>query len=193
MTLPRFAGAVLTGGASRRMGTDKALVEVDGMAMAGRVAGALASAGGQPVIAVGGDADRLADLGLAVTPDRWPGEGPLGGLVTALGALADPAVPIVVVAACDLPALTSSVVAALVAALAEAPADVGATVPVVGGVAQPHLLAVRATAAAALLAAFAGGERAPRRALATVAAAEVDLGEPLALRDVDRPDDLPSG
>ena len=131
MTLPRFAGAVLTGGASRRMGTDKALVEVDGMAMAGRVAGALASAGGQPVIAVGGDADRLADLGLAVTPDRWPGEGPLGGLVTALGALADPAVPIVVVAACDLPALTSSVVAALVAALAErciGPSPIGATI-----------------------------------------------------------------
>ena len=192
MTLPRFAGAVLTGGASRRMGTDKALVEVDGMAMAGRVAGALASAGGQPVIAVGGDADRLADLGLAVAPDRWPGEGPLGGIVTALGALADPEVPIVVAAACDLPALTSSLVAALVAALAEAPSTVGATLPVVGGVAQPHLLAVRATAAAALLAAFQHGERAPRRALHGVAAASVDLGEAAALRDVDRPEDLPT-
>ena len=44
-----FAGAVLCGGASRRMGSDKALLGVEGRAMAVRVAGALAAAGGRPV------------------------------------------------------------------------------------------------------------------------------------------------
>ena len=32
-------------------------------------------------IAYGGDADELAPLGLAVTPDRYPGTGPLGGVL----------------------------------------------------------------------------------------------------------------
>ena len=44
------AGAVLCGGASRRMGTDKAFVEVGGVAMAERVAAALEAAGCAPVV-----------------------------------------------------------------------------------------------------------------------------------------------
>ncbi len=40
-----LAGAVLTGGSSTRMGADKALVEVDGVAMAARVAHALRASG----------------------------------------------------------------------------------------------------------------------------------------------------
>ncbi len=192
--LPPFAGAVLTGGASRRMGTDKAAVVVDGVAMARRVADALAAAGAVDVVAVGGDLSALTALGLDVVPDRWPGEGPLGGIVTALDVLAPPpdvAVDIVVVAACDLPALTAAVVVDLVVALAAAAVGIGAAVPVVDGVAQPHLLAVRAAAAPVLHAAFTGGERAPRRALRDVGVAEVDLGDDGALRDVDRPEDLP--
>ncbi|WP_434127450.1 molybdenum cofactor guanylyltransferase, partial [Enterococcus faecium] len=59
----RFAGAVLTGGDSRRMGTDKALIEVDGGPLARRVANALRAAGADPVIAVGGDLEALGDLG----------------------------------------------------------------------------------------------------------------------------------
>ena len=51
-------GAVLCGGASRRMGTDKALVEVDGVPMAERVAGALHAGGCAPVVFVGGDGAR---------------------------------------------------------------------------------------------------------------------------------------
>ena len=192
---PSFAGAVLTGGASRRMGTDKATVVVDGVAMARRVADALASAGAVDVVAVGGDASALTALGLRTVPDRWPGEGPLGGIVTALDDIATGALDgaILVVAACDLPALTPAVVVDLVAELAAAPVDLGAAVPVVDGVAQPHLLALRASTAPALGAAFAAGERAPRRALRAVGVVEVDLGDATALRDVDRPEDLPAG
>jgi molybdenum cofactor guanylyltransferase len=91
------AGAVLCGGASRRMGHDKALVEVAGLPMAERVARALVGAGCAPVRFVGGGAAALAVLGRPVVADRFPGEGPLGGVVTALAAGGD-----VVVAACDL-------------------------------------------------------------------------------------------
>jgi molybdopterin-guanine dinucleotide biosynthesis protein A len=66
------------------MGTDKALMEVAGVAMAERVARALAAGGCEPVAFVGGDAVRLARLGRPVHADRWPGEGPLGGVLTAL-------------------------------------------------------------------------------------------------------------
>ncbi|MET0580139.1 MAG: NTP transferase domain-containing protein, partial [Ilumatobacteraceae bacterium] len=78
------AGAVLTGGSSRRMGTDKAFVEVDGVPMAERVAAALSGGGCSPVSYVGGDVALLARFGRTVHADRFPGAGPLGGVLTAL-------------------------------------------------------------------------------------------------------------
>ena len=97
-------GASLCGGASRRMGTDKALVEVDGVAMAERVARALdgrrgarscAFIGGDVAAAGGARASRRA-------PTAGPGAGRLGGVLTALERQSTPSV---VVAACDLPDL----------------------------------------------------------------------------------------
>ena len=101
------AGAVLCGGSSRRMGTDKAFVEVDGVAMAERVAaGARRGGGCDPVVFVGGDTALLARFGRERLPDRYPGEGPVGGVLTALRAVGDD----VVVAACDLPLLDAGTV-----------------------------------------------------------------------------------
>jgi molybdopterin-guanine dinucleotide biosynthesis protein A len=107
----RAAGAVLTGGASRRMGTDKALVEVAGVALAVRVAEVLAAAGCDPVWCQGGDAAALTGLGLAVQPDTHPGEGPVAAIAAALGHAGD--ADGVLVAACDLPGLTEGAVAGL--------------------------------------------------------------------------------
>jgi len=106
------AGAVLTGGTSRRMGRDKATLEIDGVAMARRVADALIAAGCAPVVAVGGDATRLGAIGIPVVDDDWPGEGPLGGIITALRHSERAAV---VVAACDLPWLDAPTIERLVA------------------------------------------------------------------------------
>jgi molybdopterin-guanine dinucleotide biosynthesis protein A len=94
------------------MGRDKALVEVDGVALARRVADALVAAGCARVLAIGGDAPALGALGLDPVPDRWPGEGPLGGLATALGAAAD--ADVVVLAPCDWLHPTAAVVTRLV-------------------------------------------------------------------------------
>ena len=70
--LPPFSGVVLAGGRSTRMGTDKALVEVDGRPLVAVVASVLEVAGAAEVFVVGGNAARLADLGLRTVPDDRP-------------------------------------------------------------------------------------------------------------------------
>lgn len=79
-----MVGAVLTGGASRRMGRTKALIEIDGVPMAGQVAAALRDVGCSSVVAYGGDPVELEPLGLPVLPDQYPGSGPLGGVLGVL-------------------------------------------------------------------------------------------------------------
>lgn len=181
-----FAGAVLTGGASRRMGVDKATLVVRGQALAATAAAALAEAGARSVHAVGGDASALAGLGLEVWPDDHPGEGPLGGLLTALRRAEE---DLVVVVSCDLPDLDAATVAALAAAL-EARPDAHVAAPVAGGRLQVLTAAYRVGAAPVLRAAFGAGERSVRRAAAGLVVAEVPGLEPVALADVDRPEDL---
>lgn len=183
-----FAGAVLCGGASRRMGRDKALLEVDGRPLALRVADALRRAGAVAVTAVGGDLPALAALGLPAVADLSPGEGPLTGILTALDAAGDQ--PVVFVAACDLVAPDAAAVSATVAALV---ADPGSDValPVVGGRRQWMHAAWRPRAGAPLAAAFAAGERAVHAAVAagSLRVLEVTVA-PGAVADADTPDDL---
>ncbi len=178
-----FAGAVLTGGRSSRMGRDKATLPIDGVPMAARVAEALRSAGAAPVLAIGGDQAALEAVGLAWVADRHPGEGPLGGILSAFGAVGHEAV--VAVVATDLPDLEASEVQALVAAL-------GAhDVAVAGGEHSEPLCALwRVSACESVLAgAFEQGERAVHRAWAALDRIVVPVPAQH-LRNVNHPDDL---
>ncbi len=86
------------------MGTDKALIEVDGLPLVVRVANNLAKVCGP--VAIVGDPGRYGDLALSmrlrVVPDSYAGLGPLAGVEAALGATTSEANLVV---ACDMPAL----------------------------------------------------------------------------------------
>ncbi|MGB8860015.1 MAG: molybdenum cofactor guanylyltransferase [Ilumatobacteraceae bacterium] len=185
----RVAGAVLCGGASRRMGRDKALVQVDGIAMVLRVAASLAAAGCEPVRAIGGDRPALESLGLAVVADGYPGEGPLGGVISAL-ADADLAGSVMVVS-CDVPWLTEATVREVIAALAAPGWDHGADVAVArSDRLQPMCAAWRPSVLPRLRQAFEAGERRLSSVLATLRIVEVAVN-PQDLANVNTPGDLP--
>ncbi|HEV2071010.1 MAG TPA: molybdenum cofactor guanylyltransferase [Acidimicrobiales bacterium] len=179
--MPCFSGAVLTGGAGRRMGRDKALVEVGGKALAVRVAQVLRDAGADEVFAVGGALDALGDLGLPAVPDDFPGEGPLGGVLTALRHASS---PLVAVLACDLLAAVPSSVRLVVATLDTVP-KLACAIPMVQGRSEPLHGAWRRSSRPEIQAIFDRGERAMHRAIAGLDSAAVHGIDPAALADAD--------
>ncbi len=183
-------GVVLAGGRSRRFGRDKAVEPVEGVAMAARVAAALRAAGAAEVAAVGGDAERLTALGLAVWPDDAPGEGPLGGIVTGLRHAATAGHTVLVAVPCDLPWLDAATVAAVVDGLAPTPGDAAVAMGVTARGREPLVAAWRVAAVGpALEAAFAAGERSVHRALAGLTVVEVPVSA-TAVRNVNQEADL---
>lgn len=179
-----FSGAVLTGGASRRFGSDKALFRIDGVTLAERVCRALRDAGATEVFTVGGDALALSGLGCFDhhVPDLWPGEGPLGGIVTALEVARS---DVVVVMACDTPGVGSSAPQVLAGSIGRADVALG----VVRDRDQPLSAAWQRRVAGSLRHAFESGERAPRRVVDAFDVVRVVLTA-VDVDDIDRPDDV---
>ena len=171
------------------MGTDKALVEIDGVPMAARVAAALERAGASAVAAVGGDPAAITALPLPYVADDHPGDGPLGATVTALRHVGS--APIVVILGCDLLAPSDEVVATLVQRLADRDADV--VVPRVEGRAQWMHAAWRRRVTGVLADVFASGERSLFGAVHGIDVDFVDSTDPAPFRDADTPEDLPTG
>lgn len=167
------------------MGTDKAFVEIDGYPLVARARDALSGAGAARIAAVGGDVSRLAEFGVELIPDLYPGLGPLGGVVTALSACT---APLVVVLPCDIPGLTPSFVTSLVGLLDDSP-KAAAAVPTVDGRRQVVTIAVRREVLSIFGDRFAEGERSLRVALGEVEVVEYEVARST-LADIDSPEDL---
>lgn len=97
-----FAGFVLAGGRSSRMGCDKAMLEIDGVTMLDRAIDLMWSASILPAV-VGSFGELPRQAGVRVVADDWPGAGPLGGIATALR---ESHARWSLVIACDMPYLT---------------------------------------------------------------------------------------
>lgn len=183
--MTRPSGAVLAGGASSRMGTDKALVEVRGRPMAALVADALRAGGCDPIWCQGGDPARLGELGLEVRPDG-DAVGRIGPVRAIAAALSTSPAPTLVVAACDLPDLTGDVVGSLVAV-----SELRGAVAVAVARGRRHLLAAWPVAVhGRLVGAIDQGLRSYGDVLAELGAVPVDVAAEV-VHNVNRPDDVP--
>ncbi|MGQ0570594.1 MAG: molybdenum cofactor guanylyltransferase [Armatimonadota bacterium] len=101
-----LTGIVLAGGQSRRMGTNKAFVNVDGVPMIERVLRAL-DAGCAEILIVAKDPAGYAHLGPRVIADESSEQTPLVGVCSGLRVATT---PWAFVAACDLPYLSPEAV-----------------------------------------------------------------------------------
>ena len=123
----RVTGALLCGGASRRMGRDKARLELGERRLMDFPLEALASVAGRTLLASGPAsppaqaATRFAELGLQEVADTGPGEGPLRGLLAALEAAET---PWLCVLACDMPGASAATLERLLARAAGDDLDV---------------------------------------------------------------------
>lgn len=98
---------IQAGGESRRMGKDKALIPFLGRTMIERVLGRISKLADE-VLVTTNKPESYAFLGLRLVPDVIPGRGALGGLYTALSAAGQ---PLVAVVACDMPFVSSELLA----------------------------------------------------------------------------------
>lgn len=181
------AGYVLTGGRSSRMGRDKALLPFRNGNMASAVAATVKLAAGSATL-VGSDPAH-ARLGYPFLPDAWPGQGPLGAVLSVLDAT--PAESNLIVA-CDMPRLTAALLERLMAAM-ESAASQPDVVAAFGPAAriEPLCAVWRRSACACVKRAFDDGERSPM-ALLTGSALRVELleaAEAVCFQNVNTPED----
>lgn len=158
-------GVVLCGGRSRRMGTDKALLDWGGAPLLVHVARRLAVVAA-PVVAASGEVGRLAEAAAAAhvteVADEPGIDGPLAGLLAGLAAAPHELVAVVAV---DMPDVAPALLGELARRLHARP-DVDVAVPETADGLQPLHAVYRATRAVPRLRTAAdGGVRSLRRAL----------------------------
>jgi molybdopterin-guanine dinucleotide biosynthesis protein A len=179
------AGWVLTGGQSRRMGQDKALIEIKGRPLVLLIADRLRTV--CRTVALVGDPARYGSLGLPVVADRFPGFGPLAGIEAALAATTE---TWNLVVACDMPALDSAVLEQLFGPAADI------SVPrYESGFVEPLCAVYHRRCHAAILSALEAGTRKITEALEQLAAAGftlryIPVTDPGPFANLNTPEDL---
>lgn len=143
-TAPRVAGLLLAAGSGSRMGTPKALVELDGRLLVERAHAALVAGGCDPVLVVlGAAADEvvaravLPGAVVVVNPDHASGMG--SSLAVGLAAATGLDVDAVVIALVDQPGAGAAVVRRLIASAGDLP-DAAAVVAGYRGVGRNPVL-----------------------------------------------------
>jgi molybdopterin-guanine dinucleotide biosynthesis protein A len=137
-----FAGVVLAGGRSSRMGTPKAALEWHGSTLLYRTVGIVARAAEGPVVVVRAPGQELPDLPprTMVVEDPAEGKGPVQGIAAGLAALAGQA-EAAFVSSTDMPFLHPAFIRRVLRVVREDGVDV--CLPVARGYPQPLAAAYR--------------------------------------------------
>jgi molybdopterin-guanine dinucleotide biosynthesis protein A len=153
----RVGAYILAGGGSTRFGRDKALVEFGGTSMLDRMIELLRGAVRRVKLVAAPNTYNA--LGVEIAHDQWPGEGPLGGIITALeDAARDKAwLEWNLIVSCDMPFLTREWLSFVCERAARSEAQVVVPHSVHGP--EPLCACYRTGAAGALRAAFESGVR----------------------------------
>lgn len=182
-----LAAVVLAGGASRRMGRDKATLVVDGSTLVEHV---VATVGRRcsPVFVIAAPGQPLPELEAHVLRDEVRGVGPLLATGRGLRAAAEAGCEWAFVCAVDMPYLTMDFVDDLATPAARLGVDV--VLPWDG---RDHYLAgvYRTSLAGHISALVAAGERSMRALVDTVDTQRIVMPEQRALTNANTPADLP--
>ncbi len=110
-------GMILAGGLSRRMGQEKALMDLAGQPVLAHVIARFGPQTSGLVLNANGGADRFARFGLPVIADvaEFAGAGPLAGILAGLEYAAGRSLSHIACVPCDAPFLPKNLVAALLA------------------------------------------------------------------------------
>jgi molybdenum cofactor guanylyltransferase len=165
------------------MGSDKALLKYRGVTLAQHIAQSVTQAAGSAVLV--GDQKRYAGLGYEVIPDLYPGEGPLGGVLTALR---NSGADWNLIVACDMPELTAAFLTGLIDAAESHDCDVFAPLGP-DGATEPLCAVYHKSARAGLDQAFQRGERQMRVVLKEVRTATLPVPELARFQNVNTPGD----
>jgi len=165
------------------MGRDKALLPFRGGALAQWAARTAEEAAGNATLV--GPPERYADLGFRVIPDLFPGEGPLGGIITALR---DSSAEWNLIVACDMPEIDAPLLTRLIDLAGRSDTDV--LLPLTAERRPEPLCAVyRRTCLDVLEKAFAGGTRKVTAALEAVRTLRLPMEEVAQFQNVNTPED----
>jgi molybdenum cofactor guanylyltransferase len=150
-TLEPFSGVILAGGASSRMGRDKALLDLGGRPLIAVVAEKLRLVADEVIIAAD-DTSAYESFADRVVPDQFRGVGTLGGIHAGLAAARH---ELALVVGCDMPFLRPAVLARV----AEAAAGFDVAILRRGKWVEPMHAAYRRTCLPAIERAIRAGER----------------------------------
>lgn len=185
---PTLYGLVLAGGRSRRFGSDKAALRVDGDSLLKRTVELLAVEAECVYVSARPDqADDLLRATYSMICDDDPGLGPAGGLLAAHRRHAEVAW---LVAACDMPGLDGSILQILVQSRNARRAATAFRSPVDGKVEPLCAIYEPATLARLSQRTKVGRGLSPRDLLGDSDVEYVELADPAALTNVNTPTDL---
>ncbi|RPI95845.1 MAG: molybdenum cofactor guanylyltransferase, partial [Chloroflexi bacterium] len=116
-----FTVAIIAGGQSSRMGTDKSFVPLRGKPLIEHLLDRVGSLGQNETILITNCPDDYAHLGLPMFTDVLPGKGALGGIYTAIHASQS---PYTLALACDMPFVNADLLRYMLALTGSGEVDV---------------------------------------------------------------------